>query len=413
MYRVLSFSALSFAIKFFVGFALTKLFAFFLGPSGLGVLGNLKNFTQLLSSFGSLGMQRGIIRFSSEWENQSQKMAALVGTLHVIFGVSTLMGGILLFLFSKSLSMMIFQGYDYVFLFKIAAVVLPMHGFHLLYFSLLQGLGNYKRVVGVEIAMSFTNLLVTAYLVYHFNLTGALIAVVTIPLLYFGLTFWKLSKFLKLFRFSWSTGIAKNLGLYTWMSLFSSLAIPLVYIMIRNRITLTLGADQAGYWEAVNQFSFFYFMILQSLILMYVLPNITANTSLSFYRNQVGGYFRKLMPLFLLFLVGLYFLRDVAIWLMLSDDFFPVRDLMGWRLMGDFFRASTLVLVAFFHARRKITSYIMIDLILSVSLLFLSYDFLDRFGLIGAVQAHFASYVLYFFTALFLLRKVLFYSIDE
>ena len=192
MYRVLSFSALSFAIKFFVGFALTKLFAFFLGPSGLGVLGNLKNFTQLLSSFGSLGMQRGIIRFSSEWKNQSQKLASLVGTLHVIFGVSTLMGGILLFLFSKSLSMMIFQGYDYVFLFQIAAVVLPMHGFHLLYFSLLQGLGNYKRVVGVEIAMNFTNLLVTAYLVYYYSLTGALVAVVTIPLLYFGLTFWKL-----------------------------------------------------------------------------------------------------------------------------------------------------------------------------------------------------------------------------
>lgn len=413
MYRVLSFSALSFAIKFFVGFALTKLFAFFLGPSGLGVLGNLKNFTQLLSSFGSLGMQRGIIRFSSEWKNQSQKLASLVGTLHVIFGVSTLLGGILLFLFSKSLSMMIFQGHDYVFLFKIAAVVLPMHGFHLFYFSLLQGLGNYKRVVGVEIAMNFTNLLVTAYLVYCYNLIGALFAVVTIPLFYFGLTFWKISKVIKLFRFSWSIEIAKNLGLYTWMSLFSSIAIPLVYIMIRNRIALTLGPDQAGYWEAVNQFSFFYFMILQSLILMYVLPNITANKDLSFYRQQVGDYFKKLLPVFFLFLVGLYLLRDVAIWLMLSDDFFPVRDLMGWQLMGDFFRASTLVLIAFFHARRKITSYIMIDLILSLSLLFLSYNFLERFGLIGVVQAHFVSYVLYFFTALFLLRKVLFYSNDE
>jgi PST family polysaccharide transporter len=183
--------------------------------------------------------------------------------------------------------------------------------------------------------------------------------------------------------------------------------------MIRNRIALTLGPDQAGYWEAVNQFSFFYFMILQSLILMYVLPNITANKDLSFYRQQVGDYFKKLLPVFFLFLVGLYLLRDVAIWLMLSDDFFPVRDLMGWQLMGDFFRASTLVLIAFFHARRKITSYIMIDLILSLSLLFLSYNFLERFGLIGVVQAHFVSYVLYFFTALFLLRKVLFYSNDE
>ena len=413
MYRVLSFSALSFAIKFVVGFVLTKLFAFFLGPSGLGVLGNLKNFTQLLASLGSLGMQRGIIRFSSEWKNHTQQMTALVSTLHVIFGVSTLLGGGLLFLFSESLSFLIFQASNYAYVFKIAGAVLPMHGFHLMYFSLLQGLGNYKRVVGIEIAMNLLNLSLTVYLVYRFNLTGALVAVVMIPLLYFGLSFWKLSKSIKLFRFGWSRIVAKNLGLYAWMSVFSSLAFPLVYIMIRNRITLTLGADEAGYWEAVNQFSFFYFMILHSLILMYVLPNITANKELRFYREQVGDYFKKLIPVFLIFLVLLYLLRDVAIWLMLSDDFFAVRDLMGWQLMGDFFRASTLVLVAFFHARRKITSYIMIDLILSVSLLFLSYDFLDRFGLIGAVQAHFASYVLYFFTALFLLRKVLFYSIDE
>lgn len=410
MYRVLSFSALSFAIKFVVGFALTKLFAFFLGPSGLGVLGNLKNFTQLLASLGSLGMQRGIIRFSSEWKNHTQKMAALVGTLHVIFGVSTLLGGGLLFFFSETLSMLVFQGHSYAYLFKIAGAVLPMHGFHLMYFSLLQGLGDYRKVVSVEIAMNLINLSLTTYLVYHFNLTGALVAVVTIPLLYFGLTSWRLRKSLTLFRFGWSLEVAKNLGLYTWMSLFSSIAIPLVYIMIRNRISRTLGTDEAGYWEAVNQFSFFYFMILQSLILMYVLPNITANKELRFYREQVGDYFKKLIPVFLIFLVVLYLLRDVAIWLMLSDDFFPVRDLMGWQLMGDFFRAATLVLVAFFHARRMIASYILIDLVLSASLLLLSYNFLDRFGLIGAVQAHFISYVLYFFTALFLLRKVLFYS---
>ncbi|MGB0199591.1 MAG: polysaccharide biosynthesis C-terminal domain-containing protein, partial [Flavobacteriaceae bacterium] len=215
MYRVLSFSALSFAIKFVVGFALTKLFAFFLGPSGLGILGNLKNFTQLLASLGSLGMQRGIIRFSSEWKNHTQKMTALVGTLHVIFGVFTLLGGGLLFLFSESLSFLIFQVSNYAYVFKIAGVVLPMHGFHLMYFSLLQGLGNYKRVVGIEIAMNLLNLSLTVYLVYRFNLTGALVAVVTIPLLYFGLSFWKLSKSIKLFRFGWSLDVAKNLGLYS------------------------------------------------------------------------------------------------------------------------------------------------------------------------------------------------------
>ena len=392
---------------------LTKLFALFLGPPGLALLGNLKNFTQLLHSYGTLGMQSGIIRFASEWKSQPKKIAGLVGTLNIIFTISALIGGSFIFFFSNALSLAIFQNTSFDYIFKIIAVILPLQGFHLMYYSILQGLGNYKRVVWQAVLMDLIKVVLTSILVLKYDLVGALIAMVVVPVFYFLLSVWNITITLKIFRYSWSKGVAKNLALYTMMSLFSSIAIPIVYIVIRNKITTDLGVNNAGYWEAANQFSFFYFMVLNSIILMYVLPKISENQKVSFFRKQISEYFLKLIPVFVVGLVLLYLFRDIAIWILFDDSFRPVSELMLWQLLGDVFRAASLVLVAYIHAHRLIAHYITIDLILSFSLILFSFFFIEQFGLIGAVKAHFVSYLIYFVAIVFLLRKTLFWAQDE
>ena len=413
MYRVLSFSAVALAVKFLVGFVLTKLFALFLGPSGLALLGNLKNFTQLLHSYGTLGMQSGIIRFASEWKSQPKKIANLVGTLNIIFTISALIGGSFIFFFSSALSLTIFQNTSFDYIFKIIAVILPLQGFHLMYYSILQGLGNYKRVVWQAVLMDLIKVALTSILVLKYDLVGALIAMVVAPVFYFLLSVWNTAITLKIFRYNWSKAVAKNLALYAMMSLFSSIAIPIVYIVIRNKITTDLGVDNAGYWEAANQFSFFYFMVLNSIIMMYVLPKISENQKVSFFRKQASEYFLKLIPVFVVGLVLLFLFRDIAIWILFDDSFRPVSELMLWQLLGDVFRAASLVLVAYIHAHRLITHYIIIDLVLSFSLILFSFFFIEQFGLIGAVRAHFVSYLIYFVAIVFLLRKTLFWASDE
>ena len=413
MYRVLSFSAVALAVKFLVGFVLTKLFALFLGPSGLALLGNLKNFTQLLHSYGTLGMQSGIIRFASEWKSQPKKIANLVGTLNIIFTISALIGGSFIFFFSSALSLTIFQNTSFDYIFKIIAVILPLQGFHLMYYSILQGLGNYKRVVWQAVLMDLIKVSLTSILVLKYDLVGALIAMVVVPVFYFLLSVWNTAITLKIFRYNWSKAVAKNLALYAMMSLFSSIAIPIVYIVIRNKITTDLGVDNAGYWEAANQFSFFYFMVLNSIIMMYVLPKISENQKVSFFRKQASEYFLKLIPVFVVGLVLLFLFRDIAIWILFDDSFRPVSELMLWQLLGDVFRAASLVLVAYIHAHRLITHYITIDLVLSFSLILFSFFFIEQFGLIGAVRAHFVSYLIYFVAIVFLLRKTLFWASDE
>jgi len=387
---------------------LTKLFAILLGPSGIAVLGNMKSVMQILMSSTSFGMQRGIIRFTSEFREQRHAFQKLLGTLHIIYGSIALVIAVVLFFLSDYLANVILQDDKYAWLFQILAIIVPFQGFHVLYFSILQGLDNYKKVVWVELVMIFCNLIFVGVSTFKFGLTGALFSVVCMPVFYFFISVVFLKSDIPNFKIAWSSSTAKNLFLYALMTLFSGIAFPLLFILIRNHISSVLGIDEVGYWEAVNQFSFFYFILLNSVMLMYVLPKITAQTDNVFYRSQVVEYVKKIMPLFAVFLIVLFLLRKYAILVLLSPEFTSIETLFGWQLLGDFFRAMTLIFSIYFHARRLAIPYITIDALLIVLLFTLTTVFVDSYGLIGAVKAHFISYFIYFIVTVFWLRKTLF-----
>lgn len=368
---------------------------------------------QIIVSSSTLGMQRGIIRFTSEFKEQQEAFHKLLGTSHIIYGLTSILIGVVLFFFSSHFATIILQNETYAWLFKALAFVVPLQGFHTLYFSVLQGLGNYRRVTWVELIMNVCNLTIVGFLTFRFGLSGALLATVCVPVFYF----FSSASFLKVnvlsFKMMWSKWIAKNLLLYSLMTLFSGVAFPLLFILIRNHLSNNLGKDAVGYWEAMNQFSYFYFILLNSIMLMYVLPKITAHTSNIFYRSQVAEYFKKLMPLFAFFLFALFFLRKYAILVLFSPEFSSVESLFGWQLLGDFFRALTLILSLYFHARRMTIPYVLIDLLLFFSLYFFTLLFVDVYGLVGAVKAHFLSYFIYFVVTFFWLRKILFKSLNK
>lgn len=391
---------------------LTKLFAILLGPSGIAVLGNMKSVMQILISSASFGMQRGIIRFTSEFREQRHAFQKLLGTLHIIYGSIALVIAVVLFFLSDYLANVILQDDKYAWLFQILAIIVPFQGFHVLYFSILQGLDNYKKVVWVELVMIFCNLIFVGLSTFKFGLTGALFSVACMPVFYFFISVVFLKSDIPNFKIAWSSSTAKNLFLYALMTLFSGIAFPLLFILIRNHISSVLGIDEVGYWEAVNQFSFFYFILLNSVMLMYVLPKITAQTDNVFYRSQVVEYVKKIMPLFAVFLIVLFLLRKYAILVLLSPEFTSIETLFGWQLLGDFFRAMTLIFSIYFHARRLAIPYITIDALLIVLLFTLTTVFVDSYGLIGAVKAHFISYFIYFIVTVFWLRKTLFNTND-
>jgi len=367
---------------------------------------------QLSVSVQTLGMQKGIIRYTSEYKGNTEKFKLLIGTLNRYNIIVSVLLCMLLFAFSKDLAQLVFLDRKFDYIFQIVAFVIPFQGFHHLFFSLMQGLGDYQKVIFLEIAMNLCNLVLTACLVYFYGLTGGLIAVVLLPILYFLHSRFFFGSF-PFFQLQFSKAISKDMLLYAGMVLFSNLAFPLIYILIRNQISVVLGAESAGFWEAINQFSYFYFLVLNSIILVYVLPRISERTSIKFYRLQVGEYYKKVMPLLAICLLGLYAFRTEAINLILAPSFSSIEELFVWQLIGDFLRAGTLIFTVFFHARRMIAYYIITDMVLAFMTLYLSFYFLEISGLVGVVKAHCYTYIVYFLIMVAVMAKFLFYKNNE
>ena len=72
----------SFAILLRIGFGLviSKVLAIYVGPTGMALVGNLRNFQTSLESFATLGFQNGIIKYTAQFKEDNEQFKKLIST---------------------------------------------------------------------------------------------------------------------------------------------------------------------------------------------------------------------------------------------------------------------------------------------------------------------------------------------
>jgi PST family polysaccharide transporter len=275
----------------------------------------------------------------------------------------------------------------------------------------LQGFNEFSKVIKINIASHFLNIIAFALLVYWFNLEGALLTIVIVPsaMLIFTL-YYVQSWFGAITSFQWSrfsTPVLKNLGQYAFMTLISSLSFPLVFLGIRNLLIDTLGESNAGFWESTVRISSYYLLFILSLLNLFILPKMAEAQKPSEFRAIVFNFYKQILPFFVVGLILVYILRDWIVTLVFSKDFLPAADLFFWQMLGDFFRVLAMVMVYQFHAKKMLWHYIITDLFLALSLFLSAIYLVPKIGLEGVVLGHALTYILYFFIILFIFRKSL------
>jgi PST family polysaccharide transporter len=126
------------------------------------------------------------------------------------------------------------------------------------------------------------------------------------------------------------------------------------------------------------------------------------------FRNEVFNFYKTIVPVFALGLIGIYFLRTFIVVFVFSDEFIPVEGLFGWQLLGDFVRLLSLVISYQLVAKKMFWQYIITETLSYVTLYFVSIYCIDEFGLKGVTMAHFLTYTIYYGIILMLFWKSLF-----
>jgi O-antigen/teichoic acid export membrane protein len=412
LFRLSSLNSVSVLIRVIGGLLSSKMIALFIGPSGMAVTGNLRNFLGLIDSVSILGLHNGIIKYTAENEKNKERLHTILSTIFIAIVAWTLILIVVLFVFSGVFNKWIFGDNHHIWVFRLLAILLPLYTSNLVFIAVLNGLRLYKQIILINIIGNVVGVLLSALLIYQYHLSGALFALAAYPATLFLFSYYymrrqfHLPSFFKIANFD--KNILKGLLSYSLMSLVTVVLSSLIFIAIRNLLAENYSAKEAGYWEAINRISSFYLMFASTLLTVYFLPKLSVAKSDIETKSIFWSYYKAVLPVFTVGLIVVFFLKSFIISVLLSAEFLPMDKLFKWQLLGDFFKIASIILGYEFFAKKMTTAFVVTEVFSFVVLYVLSHILINRYGTTGAVMAYAYTYIIYFITLSIYFKKKLF-----
>ncbi|QXP79771.1 MULTISPECIES: O-antigen translocase [Winogradskyella] len=406
------------SIKIIAGILISKFIAIYIGPHGMALIGNLRNFLRALQSLSISGLYKGVVKFISQVKNDSVELTKILSTVFYLGFFSSVFLAFLCYYNADFINNILFtQNYNYVYVIETLAIILPFYALNMFTFSIMNGFSKYKNLLLINILGQVVGILITLLLIRQENIDGALLAIVITPALNLlitivGIAFRRnLMASVKITKISLS--VLNKLSPYMIMALVSAIALPIVMIMIRNYLIDKIGINSAGNWTAMTRVSDYYLMFFNSLVALYILPRFSEINSKLEFRKEVFSFYKTMMPAFLVLLFIIYISRSILVNILFTEDFRQVEDLFGYQILGDIARVLSMVIAYQFLAKKMFAHFIVLEVFLFVIMYFSSIYLIDEFGLKGAVMGHCLSYFMYLGIILLLFSSSLFGVISE
>lgn len=395
-------------IRLVISLFVQRLLAQIVGEAGIAKIGSLRNLTEMLGSFASVGTFSGVIKYVSQYQEDKEQLQKLFSTTTVFVVFGSLAVFLVLFFGAGSLSETIFESRDYIYLIRLLAVMVPFIGMYRVFNGVVNGLSRYKRLASIELFGYIVSSILTVVLLLTHNLDGALVAIAITPAFQFFVLLFIFSKVLREYvqfsKLSFKIPMAKELLAFSLMSFFSTVLLNYVEIDIRVMIQNKIHIDDAGIWTAMTNISKNYMVFSNAIFSLYVLPKFAAIYTKNDFKSELFNIYKTLLPLFGGGMILIYILRYVVIEI-IYPDFTEMAPLFKWQLLGDFVRLASLVLGYQFLAKRLVRNFIFTEII-SLGLFYgFAYYLTDIYGVEGVVMAHFYRYIVYFILVFYLVFR--------
>lgn len=402
------YSGIATFIRLLSGFVINKFIAIFIGPSGLAFIGQFRDYQTILNTFGSAGIQQGIIKYTSEYKEDRVKLIRFISTSFTITLISSLIVSIITVLFYDTIAIKIFDSSKFNYLIIVSAAFLPLMIMNVFFLSVLNGTEEIKLFVKANISTSIFSLILTLILIRFYKLDGALIALAINQALIIFISIFFLNKS-KVFKFSFlkiniDKDYMKKLSGYSLMFLISALSLPVVTILIRNYIGENLSFNDAGYWEGITRMSNMSLLVLTTSFSIYLLP-VFSKLSLSKLKIELSKVLKIVVVISIIINLLLYLFRDLIIIVLFDESFNEMSELFLFQVIGNIFKMICWVYGTLIIARAKTILFISIQLIYSVLFYFTSLLFLDIYGIIGVTISYMISYMLYLIFLIFYFKQ--------
>ena len=401
-------TAISTIITVISAFIINKVVAIYAGPTGLALIGQLKDFVTMLTNISNGAITQGVVKYTAEYQTIKEKQK-IFSTSIIISLISSFIIAIILFGFSEYLSELILKDIQYSSVFLVFGSTIFLFALNTVLISILNGQKEIKKYVLVNIVNSIVTLILTSLLVVKFNIQGALYALVINQSIVFFVT---LMFVLKSVWFKWEyfkQGVDKDslikLSKYSLMAITSAIAAPVSFLIIRNHIGENLGWDSAGYWQGIWYISSMYLLVVTTSLSVYYLPKLSEVQDKNELKKEIFIGYKIIIPIVAFMSLVIFLLKEYVILIAFSDKFMPMIELFKWQLIGDIIKIASWLLAYLMLAKAMTKVFVSTEIIFSVLFVCLGILFINSFGLVGITYAFSLNYFLYLVTMIFIFRK--------
>lgn len=404
--KITSLNAVVISIRLIISVFVQRLLALMVGEAGIASVGQVRNLLAMLVSTSTLGTFSGVVKYVSEFKDNTQERRKLFSTVGLFILVGSLISSLILFFTAEWLSDYLFNSTNYNYVPKILAFIVPFIAIGRVFNGVVNGLSDYKKYAVIELVSYVLAAAALVVALLNYDLQGVLIAIAIAPAIHLAvlvIIFGKvLFKYVEISSLSLRPFYANKLLAFTLMSFVSSFLVNYVELHIRTVLTNQINVNEAGYWTAMTFISKNYMVFATGLFTLYVLPKFASIKTQSAFLAEVLKIYKTILPLFGLGMVLVFLFKDVIIQI-IYPDFLGMRPLFKWQLLGDFVRLAALVLSHQFLAKRLVKSYVATEIISLILFYVFTYVFIEYYGTEGVVMAHFVRYIFYFAVVAFLI----------
>ena len=396
-------------IKLLSAFAVNKVTALVAGPSGMTLIGQVQSVTAILQGASSGLFSTAAVKYSAEWKGRPERLRSFLCLSYTLVFWIALAVGSCTGALSTWLAKVLLNDSGYWWVFAILAITIPLFAVNSLVLSVLNGLGDVRKLTLLNVGQSIFGLAISIGLPLALGLAGALAATVLASAVVFVLIVPELKKhdWLQLRRVRSSEGIEdlKRLGGFALMALTSAICGPLSQLLVRGLIAERCSIVEAGYWHGLMRFSGAYLIFFTTTLSVYFLPRFSTLDNKGVQRELRHGY-ALIIPTLAALFTGIWLARSWLIPLLFSREFAPMEALLGYQLIGDFLKIGSWVMSFLMLARSKTVLFVASEIGFGALYVVLAMILVAPDGTGGARGAVIAWIVLYAVYWLFLILSL-------
>ena len=404
------YSGISTAISLLVRLISNKIVAVYLGTNGIFLLGQLKDFLRLSNVLSGFGIENGIIKYTSQFQESDEELKKILSTSFRIHLIFSLIFSILILFFSNIISEYLSLDFESKFYFLVLSISVISFSIHTLLMSIINGIKRIKLYVTINVVSVVISAIIMITLVLKYAVIGALYALIINQIITLAVTcilfyLYKPFKISLLFS-SFNFNYFKKLSSFSIMAITGPTCLIISTFIIRYYISDEFDTNFAGSWEAMWRISAIYLLFLISTFKFYLIPTFSKLNNEDL-KEEVFKIWKVVTPIIVIITAGVYLLRDIIITVLLSKEFFLINEIIFFHLLGDIIKINCWVLGNILISKADTKAFVFFQIEWSVIFVILSYFLINTYGFWGVSLAYFITYIIHFSLLNIHLRKLL------